>query len=703
MQTSLLCQFSPFRINRIQASLAALSLLLAGALPAGAQQQISAGDSVDLGISGELGGIELEHTLTAGESIAAWKTLWMVAHDEGTLPPEPPTLARLRVSYVDGHVVNVNLRYGESIGLAVREWWNPADGFITHLPFARIAAAEATAEGALTYNVLYRLKWENPRTGVAIKSIHYAASAGLGSGTIQIGAATPLQANADSGALYVVSPYGDDAAAGSFDAPWATLAHAASRIQPGDTVFVRGGTYRPTERITFRDLAAGDARTRIIGYPGETAIFDFLNAHWDESEDREQLGFEAMPHDQSMIMLYRCEGVSIANLQVHNSRARGLGMEEGKDNAFLHNLVYRTFGPGIRFASQTGSRLTGNTIIRPTSIQMGPAEFENAGHGPVVFQTGQERFVVARNPVYMPQINRRAGELSHKPPMEGIDAGKLVDCIISYNRIAWGDKELCLIDGDVDGLRIHHNYTHDAHNRPWASAIAPNGYGEQQNIEMDHNIAYRVGTAFGIGTEGGGFGRHVRIHHNVVVESAWNPHNITGAWGDSDAYLQDIRLYNNTAWNNGVLVGNEGPAGGIALFFPSSEGKLGREIKGAVEDVTVANNLILQPRDYALALAREGDPLASRIHFTHNLTDIQAPSDILKTERNRHWRPFDGDHLIIVDQPVLRNPAERDFRPLPDSQAIDRGIAIAPDGTPIQGESSYIGAFGPNSRWVELD
>ena len=690
------CQSLPFHIWAM--------LLLMTTLPARADADLRSGDSLDLGISGAVAGLRLEHALTPGESVAAWKSLWQAAHDEGTLPPEPPTMARLRVAYEDGAVVAVNLRYNESIGLAVRDWWNPADGFITHLPFAEVVAADATEEGSLTYTVRYRLQWENPRPGVSVQSIHYTAAAALGGGSIRVGAAEVIAADASNGALYVVSPYGDDTAAGSYDAPWATLGRAAATIRPGDTVLVRGGTYMPTERIVFRDLVATEGRrTRIIGYPGETAVFDFLNAFWDESDARERLGFEAMPHDQSMIMVYRSEGVTIANLQLHNSRARGLGMEEGSENAFLHNLVYRTFGPGIRFATQTGSRIVGNTVIRPTSIQMGSAEFETAGHGPVVFQTGQERFVVASNPVYMPQINKRAGQLSNKPPMEGLDGGKLTNCVIAYNRLAWGDKELCLIDGDVNGLRIHHNYTHDAHNRPWASAMAPNGYGKQEHIEIDHNIAYRVGTAFGIGTEGGGYGRYVRIHHNIVVESAWNPHNITGAWGDSDAYLQDIRLYNNTAWHNGVLEGNQGPAGGIALFFPSAEGKLGREIKGAVEDVTVANNLILRPRDYALALAREGDPVASRIQFTHNLTDIPEPTPILFTERNSHWRPYNGDHLIIVEEPVLRDPAGRDFRPLPGSPALDQGIAIGPDGQPIQGSSSYIGAFGPGARWVELD
>lgn len=54
--------------------------------------------------------------------------------------------------------------------------------------------------------------------------------------------------------------------------------------------------------------------------------------------------------------------------------------------------------------------------------------------------------------------------------------GSISTIEIAHNEITWADKETCLVDGDVEGLRMHHNYVHDAHNRPWAWGIAPNGY-----------------------------------------------------------------------------------------------------------------------------------------------------------------------------------------------------------------------------------
>ena len=52
------------------------------------------------------------------------------------------------------------------------------------------------------------------------------------------------------GADYYVATNGDDANAGTLAAPFKTVGHAVSQITSGDTLYIRGGTYR--------DVIAGD-------------------------------------------------------------------------------------------------------------------------------------------------------------------------------------------------------------------------------------------------------------------------------------------------------------------------------------------------------------------------------------------------------------------------------------------------------------
>ena len=100
--------------------------------------------------------------------------------------------------------------------------------------------------------------------------------------------AIPLLLNAGT---YYVSTTGNDAAAGSFAAPWATWHKGFSTIVAGDTLYIRGGKYQPagtsigqvfgTEYFgcVALDSKNGTALNRIVvmNYPGEIPILDGVN------------------------------------------------------------------------------------------------------------------------------------------------------------------------------------------------------------------------------------------------------------------------------------------------------------------------------------------------------------------------------------------------------------------------------------------
>jgi hypothetical protein len=71
---------------------------------------------------------------------------------------------------------------------------------------------------------------------------------------------------------FVDASRGDDAAAGTRAAPWKTLSHSLRQLQPGDTLYLRGGVYY--EKVSFSRSGAEGAPITIGAFPGELAILD---------------------------------------------------------------------------------------------------------------------------------------------------------------------------------------------------------------------------------------------------------------------------------------------------------------------------------------------------------------------------------------------------------------------------------------------
>jgi hypothetical protein len=72
--------------------------------------------------------------------------------------------------------------------------------------------------------------------------------------------------------LYVDAARGDDRNAGTAATPWKTLAHALRQLKPGDTLYLRGGTYY--EKVALTRSGTAEAPITIAAYPGELAIID---------------------------------------------------------------------------------------------------------------------------------------------------------------------------------------------------------------------------------------------------------------------------------------------------------------------------------------------------------------------------------------------------------------------------------------------
>jgi hypothetical protein len=76
-----------------------------------------------------------------------------------------------------------------------------------------------------------------------------------------------------AGGSFYVATSGNDSNDGSLSAPWRTIQHAIDQVSPGDTIYVRSGTYQ--EFVTFHTSgSATGGYITLRNYAGETPVID---------------------------------------------------------------------------------------------------------------------------------------------------------------------------------------------------------------------------------------------------------------------------------------------------------------------------------------------------------------------------------------------------------------------------------------------
>jgi hypothetical protein len=76
-------------------------------------------------------------------------------------------------------------------------------------------------------------------------------------------------------ANYYVATNGNDSWAGTSNAPYANLSKVVNVATSGTLVYVRGGRYTASSKITFAKLGSAGSPIRIRAFPGESPVLDF--------------------------------------------------------------------------------------------------------------------------------------------------------------------------------------------------------------------------------------------------------------------------------------------------------------------------------------------------------------------------------------------------------------------------------------------
>lgn len=249
---------------------------------------------------------------------------------------------------------------------------------------------------------------------------------------------------------WYVAPDGSEDGAGTPESPWdlaTALGGANGRVQPGDTVWIRGGIYPDGGTLT----AGGSATAYVTfsGYPGETAIIRQQFSGTASYVVIQRLVFEG-PIDgaTNQVYLHDCHHVVFTRNEIRNGDFHaGLSVDESHHFVITYNYIHdngrdASHDHGIYFKTTTGpgTVIADNLLVR--NAARGLSLHDNSGAG--VYDV-----VVAHNTVV---ANGSTGILVN----DG-DRIMLVNNIAVGNGDQTGQSQIRVLSGDAN--RIWNNLT----------------------------------------------------------------------------------------------------------------------------------------------------------------------------------------------------------------------------------------------------
>lgn len=191
------------------------------------------------------------------------------------------------------------------------------------------------------------------------------------------------------GSGFYVAPNGSADGDGSAEQPWdlaTALDGADGRVQPGDTVWIRGGLYPNGGNLTVSGSAAG--YITFSGYPGETAVIKQQFRGTGSYVVIQRLVFEG-PIDgaTNQVYLHSNHHVVFTRNEIRNGDFHaGLSVDESHHYEITHNYIHDngrdvSHDHGIYFktTSGPGTVIANNLLVR--NAARGLSLHDNSGVG----------------------------------------------------------------------------------------------------------------------------------------------------------------------------------------------------------------------------------------------------------------------------------------------------------------------------------
>jgi RNA polymerase sigma factor (sigma-70 family) len=207
-----------------------------------------------------------------------------------------------------------------------------------------------------------------------------------------------------------VAPGGSDSGTGTAERPYATLGKAVAAVRPGQTIALRGGTYRPDEGVEITTSGAAGRRITLSNYRDERPVIDAsgVPGEWMVTHRASYWTVQGLEIKNSRSHAYVCRACRyniFRRLSIHHNARSSLTLRDPGtvgnrvlDSDFFHNYDpddrgRSGIGLAIKFGAGEGNLIRGNRA------------FNNADNG---FDLGEFTSPVAveRNWAYGNGINR---------------------------------------------------------------------------------------------------------------------------------------------------------------------------------------------------------------------------------------------------------------------------------------------------------
>ena len=434
-----------------------------------------------------------------------------------------------------------------------------------------------------------------------------------------------------SGNVNYIAPNGDNSNSGTLDQPWKTLSYALLQLRPGDTLFIRGGTYKNAViRLTGENSGLEGEPITVKTFPGEVATLQdgeplrFNGADWWIIDGLRFINFTHLQfgvhEDLGHNWTDPAEHIIIRNCEFANANETNIRISYGNDilfenNYFHHIRIGVSFSLSGREANALVLQYMANNIriinnrfedIGSDGIHINPKERSGSDIGAVEI-SGNEFWV-----------NRPYNGILGNVGENGIDVKKCRAPILIENKQFHGFRPITpeqdASGAHGDGLIVH---------------------GEARNIIIEKNLFYDNTAHLNIAKGSGNGPRDIVIRNNILLETV---HSENGGYTVEASALQvrsavNVQVYHNTFYYTRRY---------LVSYNVSNCVFKNNIIIGGLADVHPEN--ALWEADYN-AWSRTSEPVPGVLHGANDVNTADLGL-------NRNFHPMPGSRVIDTGENV---------------------------------------------------